>query len=114
MAGYQTIFSFLSVCVAVVLTAPVFAFFGFLIYRLKHRKGTRGALWGAAVPLLCGVIGLIPLVLTTFASLPYAVQSTGTQITMTVPVLSIPIGIIVLVGMAIFVKPNVPSANKAF
>src|SRR5450631_2884051 len=106
MAGFQTLFSFLSVCIALVFAAPIFASIGFLIFRLKHRKGSRGALWGAAVPLLCGIIGLVPLIATTFFldSMPFDVQTAGTQVTMTVPVLSIPIGIIVLVGMLIFAK----------
>jgi len=61
MAGFGVLFTFIT---------SVFALFGYLLYRSKHLRGRRGVLWGALVPLLGGIIGLIPYLATLFVSIP--------------------------------------------
>ena len=111
MAGYQVIFTLISVSIALIFAAPIFALLGFLIFRAKHRNVKRGALYGAAIPLLFGIIGITPFIVGIFVKLPFDVQSAGTSISMTVPVLSIPVGIIVLLAMLIFAKSEASASR---
>jgi len=103
MGGYGVFFTFITVGLALLIIAPIFALFGYLIFRSKHLRGRRGALWGALVPLLSGIIGLIPYLATLFASVPFDLQM---NVGLYVPLVSIPIGFVVLLGMLIFVKPQ--------
>jgi len=57
--------------------------------------------------LIGGIIGLLPYIFAIFVTQSVAVQSLGINIGLFVPLLSIPLSIIVLVGMLVFVKPQV-------
>jgi hypothetical protein len=90
--------------VALLIAAPLFAIIGFIMFRIKHLKGTQGAMRGALFPFLGGILGLIPYIVTILVSLSMDGQVAAVTIGTILPFLGILVGLIFLVGMGFFVE----------